>query len=95
MSGGLCFVILFRIYSRFKDLALFTKCVIGTGVITTLEFVTGCIVNLWLKMDVWDYSQLSLNVLGQICPLYSLIWGFISIPIDFITKRINKKFKVA
>ena len=38
------------------------------------EFITGCIVNLWLGLNVWDYSSLPLNVLGQSCPQFALLF---------------------
>ena len=47
-------------------------------VITTFEFITGCIVNLWLKWNIWDYSGVFGNVLGQICLPFSLIWVLLS-----------------
>ena len=34
----------------------------------------GCIVNLWLGWDVWDYSGMPGNILGQVCPRYFLLW---------------------
>ena len=40
--------------------------------ITIAEFITGIIVNLWIGLDVWDYSNLPFNVMGQICPLFAL-----------------------
>lgn len=91
ITGGICFLVLFRIYSRFRNATLLTKCFIGSCVITIIEFISGCIVNLWLKMNVWDYSNIRLNVLGQICLLYSFFWGIISIPIDYISKKINNR----
>ena len=51
---------------------------IGSTIITVLEFITGCIVNLWLGWNVWDYSNLPLNLLGQICLPFSTLWYFIS-----------------
>lgn len=42
--------------------------------ITAAEFITGCIVNLWLGWAVWDYSSLPFNLLGQICLPFSLLW---------------------
>lgn len=47
---------------------------VGTVLATALEFITGCIVNLWLGWDVWDYSAMPGNILGQICPQYFLLW---------------------
>lgn len=38
------------------------------------EFITGCIVNLWLKWNVWDYSNMPANVAGQICLPFALLF---------------------
>lgn len=38
------------------------------------EFITGCIVNLWLGWNVWDYSDMKFNVLGQSCPQFALLF---------------------
>ena len=48
--------------------------------IVVAEFLVGCIVNLWLGWDVWDYSDIPLNLLGQICLLFAFLW----IPISAI-----------
>ena len=32
------------------------------------------LLNLWLGLGVWDYSELPGNVLGQICPAFGLLW---------------------
>jgi len=53
---------------------------IGVGIILTLEFISGCIVNLWLNLNVWDYSNMPLNLLGQICLPFALLW----IPLAFL-----------
>lgn len=38
------------------------------------EFITGCIVNLWLKWNVWDYSNLPGNILGQTSWQFALLF---------------------
>jgi len=38
------------------------------------EFITGCIVNLWLGWNVWDYSNLPFNILGQSCPQFAILF---------------------
>lgn len=38
------------------------------------EFITGCIVNLWLGWDVWSYKNLPCNILGQTCPQFALLF---------------------
>ena len=77
--GGICFVLigLINILFSWKTL-LEVQMLMGSCIITTLEFLTGCIVNLLLGFHVWDYSDLPLNILGQICIPFSIIWFFIS-----------------
>ena len=73
--GGLCFLALGLINEVLSwDTPLWKQVLIGACLITGLEFLMGCIVNLWLDWDVWDYSAMSGNVLGQICPQYFLLW---------------------
>ena len=44
------------------------------SIVTDAEFVAGLILNVWLKLKIWDYSSIPGNVLGQICPQYTLAW---------------------
>lgn len=78
--GGLCFLALGLINEVLSwDTPLWKQVLIGACLITGLEFLTGCIVNLWLGWDVWDYSAMPGNVLGQICPQYFLLWLLVSL----------------
>lgn len=78
--GGVCFVAVGLINEIIPwEMPLTVQMLIGSIIITALEFGCGCIVNLWLGWDVWDYSKLWGNFLGQICPLYSVIWYFVSL----------------
>lgn len=43
-------------------------------IVVLTEFISGCIINIWLGMNVWDYSSLPGNVLGQICPQFAGLW---------------------
>ena len=73
--GGMCFLALGLINEVMPwDTPLWKQVLIGACLITGLEFLTGCIVNLWLGWDVWDYSAMPGNILGQICPQYFLLW---------------------
>lgn len=38
------------------------------------EFVTGCIVNICLGWKVWDYSGMPLNIMGQVCVPYMILF---------------------
>ena len=56
------------------ETSLILQVLVGTVIATVGEFVTGCIVNLWLGWNVWDYSSLKWSVFGQICPQFILLW---------------------
>lgn len=69
--------------------SLIKQILIGTVIALVGEFITGCIVNLWLGWNVWDYSDLPGNFLGQICPQFTLLWmlmSFVAIIIDDVIR---------
>lgn len=73
--GGICFIALGLINEIFSwDTPLISQMVIGGAIITILEFITGYIVNLWLDWNIWDYSDLPYNLLGQISLFSSIGW---------------------
>ncbi len=81
IAGGACVCLIDGVCNgRLKAEPLSVKCLAGSGIITSVEFGTGVLVNLVLKLDVWDYSQIPLNILGQICFPFSLLWFFVTIP---------------
>ena len=73
LLGGLCFVLAGDLGRR-SGLGLGGRAVLGAGVITVLELLTGLVVNRWLGLGVWDYSTQPGNLLGQICPGFCLAW---------------------
>lgn len=79
IAGGLCFILIGLINEVLPwDIAITTQMLISTGIITTIELITGLIVNVWLGLNVWDYSQLPYNYMGQICLLFSVLWFILS-----------------
>ena len=54
------------------------QCICGGLLITVLELISGTILNIWLDLHIWDYSNMWGNFCGQICPLFSLIWCLLS-----------------
>lgn len=79
--GGICLILIGIINEFFKwNMYIETQIIIGLIIVLILEFVTGCIVNLWLKWNIWDYSNMPLNLLGQVCLPFALLW----IPLVFI-----------
>ena len=47
--------------------------VIGFGM-TFIEFIAGLIFIKGLKIKLWDYSDRKGNIMGIICPIFSLVW---------------------
>lgn len=75
LLGGICFISLGLINEVIPwDMPLLYQAVIGACIVTALEFLAGCVINLWLGWDVWDYSGLPGNILGQICPQFFILW---------------------
>lgn len=73
-GGGFVILGLLNEYRIPWHWCLLRQAVVGATIITVLEFLTGCIVNLWLGWGVWDYSVLPFNILGQVCLYYFLLW---------------------
>jgi len=80
--GGLCFVLIGSIseYYFTTRRSFLTQLGISCLIITVLELIFGLILNVWLGLGVWDYSNLSFNFMGQICLRYSVFWFFLSLP---------------
>lgn len=88
--GGICFHIIGRIYTALSRACLAVKCFAASACVTAAEFLCGCIVNLRCHMQVWDYSARPFNLCGQICLLYSILWGLLSIPTGYLYCRITR-----
>ena len=91
--GGLCFLYFGLINEVLSwDTPLWAQVLVGAAGITALEFVTGCVVNLWLGWDVWDYSGIPGNIWGQICPQYAALWTPISLAGIILDDWLRYKF---
>ena len=90
ITGGVCFTLLHLLNGKMRTHPLWKKCLAGSGVITAVEFTAGCIVNLTFHMVVWDYSAMAENLLGQICPLYSVLWFLLCIPVMWVSNALYR-----
>lgn len=61
------------------DMKLWKQMLIGSGIVTVLEFISGYILNIKLGWHIWDYSNVPFNIMGQICLPFSIAWFFISL----------------
>ena len=78
--GGVCFVLIGDINEFIPwNMPLVLQGAIGSGIVTLLELVSGIILNLWLGLGIWDYSNMPFNFLGQICLPFSLLWVALSV----------------
>lgn len=79
LVGGICFLSCGAINEVIPwEMLFYKQMLIGAVVITLHEFVAGVILNLWLHLNVWDYSNMPMNLLGQICLPFSIAWFFLS-----------------
>ena len=93
LLGGICFIALGLINEVIPwDMPLLLQMFIGGMIITVLEFITGCIVNLWLGWNVWDYSELPCNLWGQISLFSSIVWVGLSLVGIVLDDFIRWKF---
>ena len=96
ICGGLCFLLVGNIGNLIlnsKDniiISIIKIMLIGTMIITTLEYITGMIVNVKYNLKVWDYSDMKYNVNGQICLLYSFFWALISLICVYVYNVIEE-----
>lgn len=65
---------------------------ISTAIATILELFTGLIVNVCLGWNVWDYSNVPFNFLGQICLPYTFLWIILSAVAIILDDVIRWKF---
>ena len=93
LLGGVCCLSLGSFFNRFSYFSLFKKCVCGSLIITFAEFCCGCVVNIKMKRNVWNYANLRLNIKGQICLVYSFLWGLLCIPVNALTGLVIKHDK--
>ena len=76
--GGLCFIICGVLNEKDRCMPLVLQQLIAAAGITAIEFLFGLILNVWLGLHMWDYSNMPGNILGQICPQFTVLWFFLS-----------------
>ena len=92
IAGGVCFIIFSVVEERLRERSLLLKAVLCALGVTMVEFVFGVIFNLILGMAVWDYSHIPFNILGQVCPVFSLLWVGIAIAFLPLANAINRDY---
>jgi uncharacterized membrane protein len=77
--GGLCGLIVGSInqIKKFYNMKIIYQSLIGACCTLFIEYISGYIFNIKLNLDIWDYSELPLNIHGQVCLLFGVIWFII------------------
>lgn len=68
------------------------KALLGALFVTSAEFTAGVFDNLIMGWQVWDYSDRPLNLLGQICPLFSALWFLLCLLGLRICRRFHQQY---
>ena len=89
--GGICGVLIGLINDNTPDMPLLPQCVLGAVIITVIELLTGLFLNVYLGLNVWDYSNQPFNFMGQICPQFCIIWCILSILVIHIDDWLKEK----
>lgn len=76
--GGICFVLVGNLKRLRPGKRLPARLTEAALLITLLELGCGLLVN--RSYRVWDYRNMPLNVFGQICLPFTLLW----IPVSFV-----------
>ena len=91
VTGGICLICIYILSNRYPNLALWVQCFAGCLTITAIEFIIGYIVNIKLRWNVWDYTDIPFNIMGQVCGFYMAVWYILSIPAVIICRIIKTK----
>ena len=79
LLGAFCGLIIGALNEKIPwELSFIVQCVVGSIIITAGELLFGYILNIKLGLDIWDYSDMPLNFMGQICLPFTLAWCVLS-----------------
>ena len=81
VAGGASFLLIGLLNEVFTwRIPVMIQMFLSSIIVTVIEFFTGIVVNMWLNLGVWDYSDLPFNYMGQVCLTFSVAWFFLSLP---------------
>ncbi len=71
--------IILIIFAPFLQSSFFLTFIIGSLLMTALEYITSIYLDIVFHRHIWDYSQFKYNLHGRICLFYSILWGILSV----------------
>ena len=97
--GGLCGLLIGSVNQipKFYNMSVWKQSIIGTMITLIIEYISGYILNIKLGLEIWDYSDMFLNINGQVCLTFGLFW-FLLMPLtiwleDYIRFKFWKEGK--
>lgn len=84
VAGGTCFLLIGHLNHVCPKLSLPLRSVVGAGIVTMIELGIGLLCN--RNFQVWDYRERAGNFLGQICPMFTLLW----IPVSLMALGLHE-----
>lgn len=91
VAGGVCLVGLYGLHRRMAGRPLVLQAAAGAALITAVEFCVGCVVNLLLGWNVWDYSGWRFHLLGQVCLVFCVLWFVLSLGVMGVFRLTEKR----
>ncbi len=92
IAGGLCFLSICFVNHIFTKRSKIIKCAVCALAITAIEFMIGYYANTLHHWNVWDYSAMPFNILGQVCMPFTILWFCLSLPALKIGEYIERYF---
>ncbi|MBE6798870.1 MAG: hypothetical protein E7525_03725 [Ruminococcaceae bacterium] len=91
VAGGIAIIFIDYISTNLKELHILYRAIICGAFITAIEYIIGYVMNIKLGAEIWDYSLMPLNLSGQVCFSFSVLWCAISVPIMLIFGRKKRQ----
>lgn len=89
LAGGGCFLLLGKLNNTTPRLPLIPRAIVGAGIITMVELMMGMLTN--RHYEVWDYRNVPMNLYGQICLPFSLLWIPVSLGAMLLYDKIERR----
>ncbi|NMM63732.1 hypothetical protein HBE96_13830 [Clostridium sp. P21] len=74
---------------RYYSLKMWQQVIIGGSLITAVELLAGLFFNVYLHLNLWDYSGEKFNFLGQICLHNCIAWYLLSVIIIWLDDALS------
>ncbi|WP_291967709.1 putative ABC transporter permease [Caloramator sp.] len=75
-----------------ESLSVTLKILVAILLTTTLEYITGFILEKIFNRKWWDYSNNFLNLHGRICLTYSILWGILAYILINVIHPFSEKY---